>query len=395
MEMDGNMSQKTREEVLAGYRRRYRVAGKKERQGMLDEVVSLLGYHRKSAIRALGAKAGADGGKTVLGARIRGRPREYQAGELLPVLKPIWFGALQPSGDRLAALLPDWVAAYEEDHRRLDGGLREQLLEVSGRTLDRLLEPLRVGLRRRGGTRPGSLLRQSIPVRGRWEEDEQGPGWLEVDTVALCGGSMEGSHVWMLDGVDIRTHWVELRALENRGELATVRQLKDLEERLPFRLKGVDCDNGGEFLNHSVKKLLLERVEPVRFTRSRPYRKNDQAHVEQRNWTHVRQHFGYERYDNPEVVPLLNRLCTGALGQLHNLFLPTEKLKAKRIEGKRVTRVYEAPRTPLARVLEAEEVSEESRERLKKLKAGLNPFQLGRDIEKAKREIEQRRVLRA
>ena len=209
------------------------------------------------------------------------------------MLKPIWFAALQPCGLRLAALLPEWLPAYEADHRRLDPDLRQSLLAVSGRTLDRLLAPLRVTLRRRGGTRPGSLLRQSIPLRGPWEEE--GAGWLEVDTVALCGGCLDDRHAWMLDGVDIRPDWTEQRAVANRGQHATLAQLQDVEASLPFPLRGIDSDNGGEFINHHVVTWLQQRPTPVRFTRSRPYRKNDNAHVEQRNWTHVRQHFGYER----------------------------------------------------------------------------------------------------
>lgn len=236
------------------------------------------------------------------------------------MLKPIWFAAFQPCGSRLAALLPEWLPAYEHDHRRLDADVRRSLLSASARTLDRLLAPLRATLRRRGGTRPGSLLRQSIPVRGTWEE--QGAGWLEIDTVALCGGTLDDRHAWMLDAVDIRTDWTEVRALANRSQACTLAQFKDLEASLPFALRGVDSDNGGEFINHHFVAWLHHRQPPVLFTRSRPYHKNDNAHVEQRNWTHVRQHFGYERYDNPAVVPLLNELCRGCLGRLHNHFCP-------------------------------------------------------------------------
>jgi hypothetical protein len=270
--------------------------------------------------------------------------------------------------------------------------LRECLLAASARTFDRLLAPLRVSLRRRGGTRPGSLLRQSIPIRGQW--DEEGAGWLEIDTVALCGGALDDRHAWMLDGVDIRTDWTEQRALENRGQHATLTQFRDLEASLPFPLRGVDSDNGGEFINHHLVAELRGRERPVLFTRSRPYRKNDNAHVEQRNWTHVRQHFGYERYDAPAVVPLLNALCKGALGQLLNHFLPTHKLEEKkRRPGKSPLRVYGPAVTPYARVLLAQEVSAEKKAQLRELHARLNPFQLGREIERQKKEIEAQRLL--
>lgn len=387
-DMDNAMSHKTKQEVLAKLRRAYPKAGLPYKAQLLDQAVALLGYHRKAAIRALRARPKPPQTVTV----ILGRPREYDPQKLLPVLKPIWFAALQPCGSRLVALLPEWLPAYEADQRRLDPDLRACLLAASARTFDRLLAPLRVSLRRRGGTRPGSLLRQSIPIRGEW--DEEGAGWLEIDTVALCGGALDDRHAWMLDGVDIRTDWTEQRALENRGQHCTLAQFKDLEASLPFPLRGVDSDNGGEFINHHLVAELRARARPVLFTRARPYRKNDNAHVEQRNWTHVRQHFGYERYDDPAVVPLMNALCKGALGQLLNHFLPTHKLeKKKRRPGQSPLRVYGEATTPYARVLQAREVSAEKKTQLQALHARLNPFQLGREIERQKKEIEARRLL--
>jgi hypothetical protein len=311
---------------------------------------------------------------------------------LLPVLKPIWFAAFQPCGPRFAALLPEWLEAYEIDHRSLNPDLRQALLKVSARTLDRLMAPLRVK-GGRSGTKPGSLLRQSIPIRGMWTEE--GPGWLEVDTVALCGGTLDDRHLWMLDGVDIRTDWTEQRALENRGQHCTLAQIRDLEQSLPFALLGVDSDNGGEFLNHHLVEYLLSRPRPVLFTRSRAYHKNDNAHVEQRNWTHVRQHFGYSRYDNPAVVPMINALCKGPLGQLLNHFLPTQKLEEKRRNANKITRVYGPAQTPYGRVLAAEEVSLEKKKELTQLHQRLNPFQLAREIERQKKRIEQCRSLEA
>jgi hypothetical protein len=191
------MSQKTTQEVLARLRRQYIKAGLEYRSRLLDQAVELLGYHRKAAIRALRAKPSI----VKAPAFITGRPKEYEPQKLLPVLKPIWFAALQPCGRRLVALLPEWLTAYEADHRRVDADVRQALLAGSARTLDRLIHPLRAGTNPRGGTRPGSLLRQSIPIRGTW--DEEGADWLEIDTVALCGGSLDDQHLWMLDGVDI------------------------------------------------------------------------------------------------------------------------------------------------------------------------------------------------
>lgn len=380
------MSQQTKAEVLGQLRRQYRRAGRDYKRQLLTQAVQLLGYHRKAAIRALRPQPK----PPARPALIVGWPRAYHPDTLLPILKPIWLAAFQPCGSRLVALLPEWLPAYEADHRRLDADVRECLLAVSARTLDRLLAPLRVALRRRGGTKPGSLLRQSLPIRGEWTEE--GPGWLELDTVALCGGTLDDRHLWRLDAVDIRTDWTAQRALENRGRHCTLTPLQDLERSLPFALLGVDSDNGGEFLNHHVVAWTGQRPKPVLFTRSRPYQKNDNAHVEQRNWTQVRQQFGYERYDNPPVTPLINALGKGALGWMHNHFLPTHKLAHKVRRDGRTTRVYGAAQTPLACVLAAPQVTAQKKTELQALHARLNPFQLHRDIERQKKEIEAVRL---
>jgi hypothetical protein len=387
--MHPEMSEITRKEVLAKLCRRYATAGLEHKTKLIDQAVELFGYHRKAAIRALRRP----GPAAVEVPFVIGRPREYDPELLLKPLKVIWLCALQPCGRRLVAALPEWVPAYEQDHQRLNSDVRESLLSASAATLDRLLRPARAQHRRRGATRSGTLLRQEIPIRTGWSDE--GAGYLEVDTVALCGGCLDDRHAWMLDGVDIRTTWVEMRALPNRSQNATLEQLRDVEEQLPFKLAGLDADNGGEFINHHLVAYAHERAQPLAFTRSRPYRKNDNAHVEQKNYTHVRQWFGYERHDNPQVVPLINALCKGALGQLLNLFLPSMQLKSKRREGSRTLRVYDRAATPLKRVLEREEVTPEKKVQLQQLHASLNPFALRRQIEKSLKEINQLRQLQA
>ena len=385
--MHDDLSTETKAQVLARLRRRYATAGLEHKTTLLDQAVELLGYHRKAATRALGAAP-----PLARAPALRlGRPKTDHSETLLPVLKPIWFTAFQPCGSRLHALLPEWLPAYEADHRRLDGDVRQALLGASARTRDRLVAPLRVGLHRRGGTRPGSRLRQRIPIRGEWTEE--GPGWLELDTVALGGGRLDDLHLGMLDAGDIRTAWTERRALENRGQHCPLVQIRDLEASLPFALLGVDRDNGGEFINHHLVAYLGQRPKPVLFTRSRPYQKNDNAHVEQPNWTHVRQHFGYERDDHPAVTPPLNALCQGPLGQLRNHFLPTHQLPEKRRVGTRVVRVYGPAQTPYARVLLALEVTPVKTAELRREPGRLNPFQLAREVERQKRAIEAQRRL--
>ena len=379
--MDTKMSQKTRNEVLEKLRSRYGRAGKEHKTKIINEVVALFGYHRKAAVRALRPKA------PQVAPYAPGRPKQYDPDKLLPPLKVIWLAALQPCGERLKAALPEWLPAYEEDHRRLDPDVRQALLQASRATLDRLLIPVRIAHRRRATTRPGTLLRQQIPVRTEWTEQE--PGFLEMDTVALCGGVLDDRHAWMFDAVDIHTTWNEMRALPNRGEKATFEQIQGVEAHLPFALRGVDSDNGGEFINHHLVRHFHQRSHPVYFTRSRTYRKNDNAHIEQKNYTQVRLWFGYERYDNPEVVPLMNALCAGPLNQLLNYFLPTMKLESKEREGHQTKRKYSPTQTPLQRVLSCPEVGAETRNRLVAEKKALNPFGLRREIERQLKMVNQ------
>lgn len=382
------MSQRTRVEVLTKLRRRYRSAGAEHKHKLLDQAQELLGYHRKAAIRALRATSVVPTPRI-----ITGRPVVYEPGELLRWLRPIWAATDYACGRRLVAMLPEWVPAYEQHERRLPGEVREKLLKASGRTLDRLLAPLRVAGAGRSLTRPGTLLRQQIPIRGSvWEEGQA--GWLEVDTVALCGGSVAGAFVWMIDGVDYATTWVELRAMWGRGQAGTLAALRDLEASLPFDLLGLDSDNGGEFLNHHVLSWLQQRPRPVFMTRSRPYKKDDNAHVEQKNWTHIRQCFGYERHDNPEVVEPMNVLVKGAYGQLLNYFHASLKLERKERQDGRVKRIYGEAQTPLARVLASAQVTAQTKRRLTQDKAGLNPFALKQEVARSLQQIARLRQVR-
>jgi hypothetical protein len=389
--MDQSMSQTTRKEVVTKLRRRYANAGAEHKRKLLDQVQELLGYHRKAAIRALRAPRIEPGPRV-----ITGRPVSYEPERLLPYLRPIWRATDYACGRRLVAMLPEWIPAYEEHERKIPAEVRDKLLEASGRTLDRLLEPLRVQGMGRCLTRPGTLLRQQIPIRGSvWEEGVA--GWLEVDTVALCGGSVAGEFVWMVDGVDYATTWVEVRAMWGRGQAGTLAALRDMEASLPFALLGLDSDNGGEFLNHHVLRWLQKRPKPVFMTRSRPNKKDDNAHVEQKNWTHVRQCFGYERHDNPEVVAVINTLIQKAYGPLRNFFHASLKLERKeRTAGETgpLKRVYGPAQTPLARVLVSAQVGAQTKQRLKQEKARLNPFALQQLVAQGLKEIAGIRQLR-
>jgi hypothetical protein len=389
--MDANMSENTKKEVMLKLRSHYLRGGPVYRRKLIDQAVALMGYHRKSAIRAL--SVGPAPARMV--SNIGGRPRKYDERLLLPPLKKIWLCGQQPCGKRLVAMLPEWIPGYEAYHRSLGSVVKEQLLEISSATLDRMLAPARAQARAgHRPTRPGNILRESIAIRGgSWQENEA--GWMEADTVALGGGCSLGEVIWMLDSTDICTTWVEMRAMYGRGQHAAVEQLAAIERALPFDWLGLDSDNGGEFINqHVLSWCQRGRAQPIYYTRSRPYKSNDNAHIEQKNWTHVRHWFGYERHDNAAVAPLLNELAAGALGQFVNLFSPSMKLQSKeQTSAGKQRRVYDKPVTPYVRVLASAQVSLEKKAALKKLKAGLNPFALEAEIARKLKVIDRVRAL--
>jgi len=278
--MSSKMSQNTTRELLLKMRERYGRRGREGRSRLIDEVCEMCGYGRKHAIKILGRKLPIIGKEEK-----RGGPR-LQYGEMeRTVLKGIWLAAEQPCGKRLKEAVALWLPHYETEQGVLEEAVRERVLAISPATIDRLLGPCRVALGSRGrcGTRPGSLLRKEIPVRTEhW--DVSGPGWIEADTVAHCGESLSGDFVWSLTMTDVHTQWTENRAVWNKGQHGVRERIEEVEKALPFEILGFDSDNGGEFLNWHLRDYFLERKTPVSFTRSRPYHKNDNARVEQKNW---------------------------------------------------------------------------------------------------------------
>ena len=304
------MTKQAKKEYLDAMRPRYRGAGKKEQTMLLDEMVKVVKFHRKYLIRTLHRKPGKRG--TGGSGRRAGRPRQYDAPEILSFLIRVWHATNQACSKRLEAVLHLWLPAYSAatgnaltlEHQVL-------ILRMSHSTIDRLLaaerKHYRVG-QGRSTTKPGTLLKKRIPVKtNQWDEDR--PGFLEVDTVGHCGTTTAGVYALTLNTVDIASGWVEPRAVWGKGEKGVVDAVTDIEQALPFRLRGFDVDNGSEVLNHHMEAYLTGRKpRPTEYTRSREYRKNDNAHIEGRNWTHIRQYLGYERFDNPEVVSMMNDL---------------------------------------------------------------------------------------
>lgn len=380
------MSPQSKKEYLAAIVKRYKNASRSGKHLILDEFCAATGYHRKHAIRLLrGFKR-----FTKPQPKRRGPKPVYHSPELLKALKNIWLAANLPCSPRLKALLPLWLSSYAPTFGVLTSQVLRDLERISVATIGRLLKPVRSQYKKRGRatTKPGTLLRKQIPLKtNQW--DESRPGFLEADTVAHCGDSMAGMFAFTVDGVDIATGWTEQRAVWGKGESGVLEQVHHIEQSLPFPLLGFDCDNGGEFLNYHLFRHFTERKKPVQFTRSRAYHKDDNAHIEQKNWTHVRQWLGYDRLDNPKVVPLLNDLYTQEWRLFHNFFLPSVKLLAKERIASKTIRRYDPPKTPYQRVMESPLVTPAIKRELTAQLKTLNPFQLRAAIEMKLKKIFQ------
>jgi hypothetical protein len=375
---DGVMSPRAKLEYVQAVSLRYKYARRIDKSRILDELCANCGYHRKHAIRLLRRVKRFRHSNP----RRRGPKPVYHSEAILKPLKSIWLTANLPCSKRLKAILPLWLPGYQALQGALAPETYQALMRISAASIDRLLRPVRVRYRNRGRctTKPGTLLRHQIPV-GTNQWDQNRPGFLEADTVAHCGQSMAGQFAYTIDCVDIATGWTEQRAVWGRGETDVLKQLRDIEQSLPFELLGFDCDNGAEFLNHHLMRHFLNRPKPVHFTRSRPYRKDDNAHVEQKNWTHVRQWIGYERLDKPTTVDILNQLYRQEWRLFHNFFCPSVKLLAKQQFGSKTIKHHDSPKTPYQRLIESPYIHQNTKDRLASLFNSLNPFLLRKAME--------------
>jgi hypothetical protein len=364
------ISTKTRHELVTAIQDRYRAASLLDKQRILDEFVILTGYHRKHAIRVLGSGSSTDADR----AATPTRERIYgeAVGEALGML---WEAADRVCGKRLQPLLPTLIAALERHgHLTLDPVVRERLLAASAATIDRLLATRRTtagGRRRRPRAR--SAASRSIPIRTSGDWKEPAPGFLEIDLVAHCSDHVDGSYAHTLVLTDVASGWTECVALLVRESTLVVDALERLRTSMPFPLRGIDTDNGSEFINETLVDYCSKHE--IEFTRSRPYRKNDQAWIEQKNGSVVRRLVGYGRLEGLRAVEGLGRLYT-ASRLFVNFFQPSFKLKEKIRTGARVTKRYHAPETPCARLLASPTVDEPMKERLRAVLATLDPLRL-------------------
>jgi len=369
------MGGKTRREYLRTIHPRYRKADRQQRGLILDEFCSNCGYNRKYAIRLLN---GAPPSKSP--ARKRNRRSSLRYGsQLLSVLARVWETAGFPWSLRLKALLPLWMP-WIRRHFGISAQIEHQLLSISPRQMDRRLKERKLRLKRRiyGRTKPGTLLKHHIPIKTDcW--DVTTPGFVEIDLVSHSGNSAEGDFIYSLNVTDIHTTWVETRAVLGKSQAHVVDALEQIRAMLPFRLRGIDTDNGSEFINHHL--LSYSRSHRIQFTRGRPYKKDDNAHVEQKNWTHVRKLLGYARFDSPEALAAINALYGNQLRLFQNLFLPSVKLTTKTRVGSRLQRTYDVAQTPLERVIAAGVLTKEAAARLCTQRDRLDPFALSQSID--------------
>lgn len=378
------MSKNARKEYLESIRLRYLQSDKSQKALILDEFCKNCGYNRKYAIRILNKAINQEPGCH----RRPGRPVEYDNAEMKEFLKMTWKAANLPCSKRLKAMIPIWLPKYEQTYGFLSDEAEKLARNISPATIDRLLGGIRRRYNKRGfsTTKPGGIIKEFVPIKtDQW--DETRPGFLEADTVAHCGSSMAGMYVFSLDMVDIATGWTFQRALWGKGEKGVLEAMKDIESIIPFRILGFDSDNGSEFLNWHLLKYFKHRPNPVQYTRSRPYHKNDNAHVEEKNWTHIRQYLGYQRFDKPEIVRLLNNLYTKGWYKFMNFFLPSVKLISKERIGSRIVKKHDEPKTPFQRIIESAYIANEIKNELKREFKKLNPYVLEREIKQKIKQI--------
>ena len=368
------MGGKSRGDYLKAIYVRYQKVSKPLRAVILDEFCQICDYNRKYAIRLLNGPA-PQKPKTIVR---KGRRSAYGA-KVISALAAIWEAAGYPCSVRLKALLPLWLP-WAIKRMALTVQVQTQLRTISPATIDRRLRGKRGQLKKRlyGRTKPGTLLKHHIPIKtDNW--DVKTPGFTEIDLVSHSGNSASGEFLHSLNVTDIHCTWVESRAVMGNSQIGVMSAMRDIEQALPFKLLGIDSDNGSEFINYHLKTFCDDK--DIQFTRGRPYKKDDNAHIEQKNYTHVRKILGYLRYDSQAAQQAINELYQNELRILQNLFLPSMKLMKKTRVGSKLKRSYDKPQTPLERVLKCPQADSVKVQQLKRLRDQTDPFELAKRLE--------------
>jgi len=369
------MSKFSKREYLIEVKRKYWKAGKKKKTQLLDDFCDFTKMHRKAALRLIN-------GKLQPKWRHRKKRQKYYDQEVINALLVLWRSVDEICAERFHPFIPELLEKLVDFKAiSVNDEIKQKLFKISmGLVKEILSKTKHRSLVRIGGTtKPGSLLKHQIAIRyGRW--DEMAPGWCETDTVAHCGDTVAGNYISSLDVVDICSGWSEQCAIINKGEKAVTLAMDDIKNRLPFKLLGLDPDNGAEFINWSLFNYC--KKNEVNLTRSRPYHKNDNAHIEQKNWTAIRQLVGYSRFETEEQLNILNDLYANEWRLYLNFFQPTMKLKEKIRDtqtGRTKKKYYEA-KTPYQRLIEHPDISEEEKNMLRSVYNSLNPVELKQQI---------------
>ena len=368
------MSRQTKWELVKRYAKEYRRGAKAEKTRILAIVVEATGYSRKHAIALLNHPPPPK--------RRAPRKRGSRYAMTYDVLVRIWAVSNFLCGKRLQPFLPKLINTLKRFNEITISDRQEQLLlRISAATIDRMLAPARKGLNPKGRatTKPGTLLKRSIAVRTFADWDDAEPGFVEVDLVAHCGSATAGEYVNTLDMTDVASGWTVCEAFMGRSEKFCVAAIEQARRELPFKLLGLDSDNDAPFINSHLKRY-CERNQ-IKFTRSRPNKKNDQCHVEQKNWDVVRKMIGYARFDTYEQMARLNGIYN-TLGLYHNYFQPSRKLVSKHREGAKVTKTYDTAQTPCERLLAHPNVHSAVKKTLRDTEWELNPAQLLQEIQR-------------
>ena len=370
------MSRKSKQELLEVVRPRYLKANKADKQNILDEFTAATGYHRKYAIRILK-------NQRQIQNHLKRKTKTYTTiyrGEVVAALKHIWEIYGQICSKRLQPFLPEGIKVLERcGEIEFSKDTKALLLKISAASMDRCLRPVRLksphGL---STTKPGGLLKNLIPVRTFTEWDEERPGFMEIDLVAHCGNTTTGQYLNTLTCTDVATGWTDVTGLLYRSQEMVSKAIHRMRQRLPFPLLGIDSDNGSEFINDLLYRYCQD--EEITFTRSRPYKKNDQAHVEQKNWSVVRHAVGYDRWETEQELALLESIYDD-LRPYVNCFQPSFKLIAKERVGNQTIKRYDPAKTPYQRVLERKDIALSTKARLTNVYVTLNPAELRRQID--------------
>ncbi len=369
------MSQRSKWEYFKAIYERYHRAPQALKRIILDELCHVCGYNRKYAIRKLNTSLLDSPTK----AHRRKRPYTYSS-QVIRVLCAIWEAAGHPCSVRLKAILSQWLP-WIQKRFHLSPKLEHDLLRISPRAMDYRLKGKKAQLKNRlyGRTKPGTLLKHHIPIKtDHW--DVKVPGFTEVDLVSHSGNSAQGEFGHSVNQTDILTTWVETRAVLGKGEAGVSQAMEEMEGAFPFKILGIDSDNGSEFINYHLYRRCQQRQ--IQFTRGRPYKKDDNAHIEQKNWTHVRKLIGWDRYDRQEAIEAMNDLYRNDLRLFMNLFMPSMKLLRKERIGSRLKRVYDEPQTPFERVVASQKGDPRKIADLRRLQDSMDPFELAESIEK-------------